>query len=74
MGARVSSELTFAIVRRLRETGVIKPAGPAKLEVDGIFNLQDEVARLRAAIDTKMSDHVAESDPDFLPAPRKSKT
>ena len=74
MGARVSSELTFAIVRRLRETGVIKPAGPAKLEVDGIFNLQDEVARLRAAIDAQMSDHVAQSDPDFLPTARKPKT
>ena len=70
MGARVSSELTFAIVRRLRETGVIKPAAPAKLEVDGMFNLKDEVARLRASIDAQMADRVAQEDPDFLPAGR----
>ncbi len=71
MGARVSSELTFAIVRRLRETGVIKPAGPAKLEVDGIFDLQEEVLRLRAAIDAHGADGVVQADPDFLPAGRR---
>lgn len=73
MGARVSSELTFAIVRRLRETGIIKPAGPTKLEVDGMFNLKDEVVRLRAAIDAQAADRVAQDDPDFLPAGRRTR-
>ncbi|MHB2168351.1 DUF3772 domain-containing protein [Alsobacter sp. R-9] len=66
-GARVSSDLTFAIVRRLRENGIIKPAGPAKFELDGMLDLREEVAHIRAALDTQAARRVADEDPDFHP-------
>ncbi len=69
MAARVSSDLTFAIVRKMRETGIIKPAGPTKFELDGILDLQEEVARLRAAIDQREQQRLVDGDPR-LPSPR----
>ena len=51
--ARVSSDLTFAVYRRLTAAGLGWPApGPAKLELAGLDELRKEVADLRARLAT----------------------
>ena len=50
--ARVSSDLTFAVYRRLTAAGLGWPApGPAKLELAGLDELRKEVADLRARLE-----------------------
>ena len=71
MSSRVQSDLTFAIVRRLREAGVIKPAGPQKLEIDGRVDLRSEMAEIRGARDARVKAEAEERDPDFQPPRRK---
>ncbi|WP_406855521.1 DUF3772 domain-containing protein [Alsobacter sp. KACC 23698] len=45
--SRVSSDLTFAVFRRLREFGIGTPPGPPKFEIEGISDLRAEVEALR---------------------------
>ena len=47
MVARVSSDLTFVVFRRLRGLGIGTPPGPAKFEIEGISDLREEIEALR---------------------------
>jgi len=45
--ARISSDVLFVVVRQLREAKVVVPIGPAKLEIDGLSDLRNDMNAIR---------------------------
>ncbi|MFZ4531080.1 MAG: DUF3772 domain-containing protein [Alsobacter sp.] len=45
--ARISSDISFVVVRQLRDAKVVVPAGPAKLEIDGLNDLRNDMNAIR---------------------------
>jgi potassium-dependent mechanosensitive channel len=46
IAARVSSDLTFAIFRKLGETGLVTPPGPPEYRIQGLADLQEKLVDL----------------------------